>query len=283
MNNMKAYELGLYEKALPASLTMEQKLRTAGECGFDFMQISIDETDEKLERLNASRAELNYLNNAAAVTGTPIRSLCLSAHRKYPLGSSDSATERKSLDIMQKAVDFSCELGIRQIQLAGYDVYYEESTDGTRRRFFENLVKSVHMAEKAGVILAFETMENPFMDTAEKAMHYVRKIGSCYLNVYPDIGNLNNAALLYGHDVFEDLKKCAGHISALHLKETEPGKYRNMMFGTGRVDFAKAVDTAWSMGVRRYVTEFWHLGSPDWLDDVKKARAFFAPIFAGRE
>jgi Putative L-xylulose-5-phosphate 3-epimerase len=199
------------------------------------------------------------------------------------LGSADSATERKSLDIMQKAIDFSCELGIRQIQLAGYDVYYEESTEATRRRFFENLVKSVHMAEKAGVILAFETMENPFMDTAEKAMHYVRKIGSCYLNVYPDIGNLNNAALLYGHDVFEDLKKCAGHISALHLKETEPGKYRNMMFGTGRVDFAKAVDTAWSMGVRRYVTEFWHLGSPDWLDDVKKARAFFAPIFAGRE
>ena len=77
---------------------------------------------------------------------------------------------------MQKAVDFSCELGIRQIQLAGYDVYYEESTDGTRRRFFENLVKSIHMTEKAGVILAFETMENPFMDTAEKAMHYVRKI-----------------------------------------------------------------------------------------------------------
>jgi len=90
----------------------------------------------------------------------------------------------------------------------------------------ENLVKSVHMAEKAGVILAFETMENPFMDTAEKAMHYVRKIGSCYLNVYPDIGNLNNAALLYGHDVFEDLKKCAGHISALHLKETESASKR---------------------------------------------------------
>ena len=280
--NSKAYELGLYEKALPAELTMEQKLATAGACDYDFMQISIDETDEKLERLNASRAELNYLNNAMAVTGIPIRSMCLSAHRKYPLGSNDPTIEQKSLDIMQKAIDFSCELGIRQIQLAGYDVYYEKSTDATRQRFTENLTKCVHMAEKAGIILAFETMENPFMDTVEKAMHYVQKINSCYLNVYPDIGNLNNAALLYGHNVFEDLKKCSGHISALHLKETEPGKYRNMMFGTGRVDFAKAVDTAWQLGVRRYVSEFWYLGNPAWIDDVKKAYAFFTPIFAAK-
>lgn len=280
--NTKAYELGLYEKALPSELTMEQKLSTVQACGYDFMQISIDETDEKLERLNAKRTELNYLNNVMAVTGTPIRSMCLSAHRKYPLGSSDPATEQRSLDIMQKAIDFSYELGIRQIQLAGYDVYYEKSTEKTRERFVENLAKSVHMAEKAGIILAFETMENSFMDTVEKAMYYVRKINSCYLNVYPDIGNLNNAALLYGHDVYEDLKKCAGHISALHLKETEPGKYRNMMYGTGCVDFSKTIDTAWSLGVRRYVSEFWYLGNPEWLDDVKKAYSFFTSIFADK-
>ncbi|WP_428770578.1 L-ribulose-5-phosphate 3-epimerase [Treponema sp. HNW] len=275
---MKLYELGLYEKALPGELGMEQKLIIAGDCGFDFLQISIDETDEKIARLNMSKAELNYLNNLMSVTGVPIRSMCLSAHRKYPLGSENTAVRQKSLDIMQKALDLSAALGIRQIQLAGYDVYYEKGNEHTQRLFLENLAKSAEMAAKAGIILAFETMETPFMDTTAKAVYYVKRINSCYLQVYPDIGNLNNAALLYGHDVWEDLKTAAGHISELHLKETEPGKYRNMMYGEGCVDFSKAIDTAWDMGVRRYVTEFWYLGNPNWKDDIKKAHAYFTPL-----
>jgi acyl-coenzyme A synthetase/AMP-(fatty) acid ligase len=45
---------------------------------------------------------------------------------------------------------------------------------------------------------------------------------------------------------------------ALHLKETCPGHYREIPYGTGHVDFEAAVKTAWELGVRRYVTEFWY-------------------------
>ena len=34
-------------------------------------------------------------------------------------------------------------------------------------------------------------------------MHYVDLVGSAYLNVYPDCGNINNAAVAYGTDVLE--------------------------------------------------------------------------------
>ena len=52
--------------------------------------------------------------------------MCLSGHRKYPLGSHDKEIQKKSLEIMKKAIDFAADLGIRIIQLAGYDVYYED-------------------------------------------------------------------------------------------------------------------------------------------------------------
>ena len=44
---MKGYTLGLYEKAMPGSLTWKEKLLAAKSAGYDFVEISIDETDEK--------------------------------------------------------------------------------------------------------------------------------------------------------------------------------------------------------------------------------------------
>lgn len=269
--NPKSYTLGLYEKAVPGMLSYEEKLAYAAKYGYDFVEISIDETDEKQARLDYTPAQMSELKNAVKNTGIPFGSMCLSAHRKYPLGSSDARTAAKSLEIMQKAVDFAAENGIRIIQLAGYDVYYEEGNEHTRALFKENLIKSVETASAAGVVLGFETMETAFMDTVAKAMDYVAVVDSPYLGVYPDLGNITNAAILYGHSVQDDLESGRGHILAMHLKETVPGKYREIPFGTGHVDFKGGIQKAWSLGVRRFVTEFWFTGDPRWEEEVDRA------------
>lgn len=276
----KKYALGLYEKALPADLTWEEKFQTAQEAGYDYMEISIDETENKLARLEMTDAACVAFVQQMQQTGLPIRSMCLSGHRKYPLGSEDPATAKRSLEIMQKAVSLAEQLGIRTIQLAGYDVYYEKSTEETRKRFAENLAKSVEMAERAGVLLGFETMETEFMNTVSKAMKYVDLMSSSYLGVYPDIGNITNAALTYHTDVLDDLRSGKGHLIALHLKETVPGKFREIPYGTGHVNFDNAIRTAWSLGVRRYVTEFWYTGSPSWKEDLQDAHDRFTQLLS---
>lgn len=269
---MKVYTLGLYEKAMPGNLSWEEKLQAAKEAGFDFVEISIDETEEKLSRLDMPMEERNKLNRLAQELGIGFRSMCLSGHRKYPLGSSDPAVCARGMEIMEKAIQLAEDLGIRIIQLAGYDVYYEKSTPETVKRFEENLEKAALMAARAGVLMGFETMETEFMNTVGKAMKYVNMVNSVYLNVYPDSGNITNAAVTYGTDVLEDLKSGAGRIVALHLKETVPGKFREIPFGTGHVDFKSMIHTAWSLGVRRYVTEFWYTGNPAWREDLVFAR-----------
>lgn len=267
----KGYTLGLYEKSMPGSLDWKEKLEAARAAGFDFVEISIDETDEKLGRLDMSRPERMALVNIMEVVGLPIRTMCLSAHRKYPMGSSDPEIRKRSMEIMEKAIDLAVDLGIRIIQLAGYDVYYEESTAETRAWFSENLEKAAMMAARAGVILGFETMETEFMNTVEKAMKHVRQVSSMYLNVYPDIGNTTNAAKAYGTDVLEDLRIGKGYLAAMHLKETVPGVFREVPYGQGHVDFEAAIEEAWSLGVRRYVTEFWYTGNPGWKEDLSDA------------
>lgn len=275
---MKAYTLGLYEKSMPSELGWREKLTAAKEAGFDFLEISIDETDAKLSRLDMSKEERAELIGIMYETGLPIRTMCLSGHRKYPLGSSDPEVCAKGMEIMEKAIRLAEDLGVRIIQLAGYDVYYEESTPETKARFEENLKKATEMAARAGVVLGFETMETEFMNTVEKAMKYVNIVDSSYLNVYPDIGNITNAAVSYGTDVLKDLKTGEGHLAAMHLKETVPGKFREIPFGTGHVDFEAAIAKAWELGIRKFVTEFWYVGSENWKDDLRFANDMMTKI-----
>jgi L-ribulose-5-phosphate 3-epimerase len=268
---MKKYMLGLYEKAMPGSLSWPEKMQAARRAGYDFIEISIDETDEKLARLDMSPADRRKLTEQMWENGMPVRSMCLSGHRKYPIGSEKEEIRNRGMEIMKKAVELADDLGIRIIQLAGYDVYYEEGNAKTRELFLENLKKAALMAADHGIQLGFETMETEFMNTVEKAMEYVKLVDSPWLHVYPDLGNITNAAVSYGKDVLDDLETGRGRLVAMHLKETVPGKFREIPFCTGHVDFESGIRKAWEMGVRRYVTEMWYTGNPEWEKDLEFA------------
>lgn len=274
MQTSKKYVLGLYEKSMPNGLPLRRKLEAARDSGFDFLELSIDETDEKLNRLCWSQAERRGLLADMAETGLPIRSICLSGHRKYPLGHPDPAIRARGMEIMEGAIRLACDLGVRIIQLAGYDVYYEPGTDQTRAAFRSNLRRSVELAAREGVILAFETMETDFMNTVTKAMTWVEEMESPYLQTYPDMGNITNAAVAAGKDVMEDIRQGRGHIVAAHLKETLPGIFREVPYGSGHVDFATVIRCAWQLGVRRYMAEFWYDGAENWCAMLRQNSAF---------
>ena len=280
------YSLGLYEKAIPSGKSFAEMFEIAKSCGFDRLEISIDETDERLSRLDWSDEKQRQLGIDSRLAGTPIRTMCLSGHRKYPLGSHDAEIRKRSMEIMRKAIEFSCNANIAIIQLAGYDVYYEEGDEDTRKWFLENLKASADYAARWGVVLGFETMETPFMDTVGKSMQYVSAVNSPWLGVYPDIGNLKNAAVLYGHDVVEDMRTGEGHIFAVHLKETKPGIYRDMDFGTGgHTEYIPCIKASLKMGVRIFTGEFWHQKGADYKTIITNANAFLRSRIeeAGRE
>lgn len=266
--------LGLYEKAIPPDLSWQQMLLAAKTAGFDQLEISIDESDYRLSRLEWTQRQCAALRGDMDLIGMPVRTMCLSGHRKFPFGSHDPETRRKSLDIMRKSVDLACGLGVRLIQLAGYDVYYEAGDEKTRACFLENLEKAVGYAARCGVVLGFETMETPFMDTISKGMEYVNAVYSPYLGMYPDLGNLTNACHLYHCDIGKEINSCADHCFAMHLKETVEGVYRDMDFGTGRVDFVKGISHAMKIGVRIFTAECWHDGRADWLKRLSDINSF---------
>ena len=161
----KQVPLGIYEKALPGGECWLERLQLAKELGFDFVEMSVDETDARLARLDWNREQRLALVAAIADTGIRVPSMCLSAHRRFPLGSEDDAVREQGLEIMRKAIQFAQDIGIRVIQLAGYDVYYQQANNETRRRFRDGLKESVEMASRAQVTLAMEIMDYPLMNS----------------------------------------------------------------------------------------------------------------------
>lgn len=165
---MRKHKLGIYEKALPKNISWQDRLSIAKVCGFDFVEMSIDETDERLARLDWSKKERAKLVKTIINTGVTIPSMCLSGHRRFPFGSCDEATRQKAYEIMEKAIQLAVDLGIRTIQLAGYDVYYEEQDEGTIQRFQQGLEWAVELAASNQVTIAVEIMDTQFMSSISR-------------------------------------------------------------------------------------------------------------------
>ena len=54
---MRVHPLGIYEKAMPSDFTWAQRFATTKEAGFDFVEISVDESDSRLARLDWTTQE----------------------------------------------------------------------------------------------------------------------------------------------------------------------------------------------------------------------------------
>lgn len=107
---MRNHPLGIYEKALAKDLSWPERLVLAKSCGFDFVEMSVDETDERLSRLDWSAAQRTSLVAAMIETGVGIPSMCLSAHRRFPFGSRDEAVRERAREIMSKAIRLARDL-----------------------------------------------------------------------------------------------------------------------------------------------------------------------------
>ena len=100
--NNEKIPLGIYEKALPDSFDWEEKLLSARDAGYSFMEFSIDETDERIARLEWDSKKKKDLREMSEKTGIPLLSMCLSANRRFPIGSSHTDIQKRGMEIIIK-------------------------------------------------------------------------------------------------------------------------------------------------------------------------------------
>lgn len=274
----KLYQLplGLYEKALPPFKSWHTLLEEVKTLGFAFVEMSIDESDARLERLHWQSREINKLISARDSVGIRIPSICLSCHRATPFGSARKSVRVHALDRMKRAITLADALGVRVIQLAGYDVYYEKSHAKSLEYFLEGLHESLSYAAQAQVMLGMEIMDTEFMNSISKFLSLKKRISSPWLGLYPDVGNLSAWNENPTHEIIAGMP----YILAVHLKDTyKPradfsGQFRDVPFGKGCVNFDAVFSTLKHAHYQGpFVIEMWARGTiEDARSHIKKAK-----------
>jgi hexulose-6-phosphate isomerase len=267
--------VGIYEKALPKDLTWAERFKLARETGYDFLEISIDETPERMARLDWSMAERLSFFTTTREEGLSVPSMCLSGHRRIPFGSADPAVRAQAAEFMQKAIRFASDTGIRVIQLAGYDVYYEPTTQASRQRYLEGMQRALEVAAQYQVTLALEIMDTTFLNSISKYLVLKEQLASPWFQVYPDLGNLT----AWGNDVVRELTLGIHHIVGVHVKESKPvgpnfpGAFRDIPFGEGTVDFVSCFKTLHDLGYAGpFLVEMWTEKAVDPIHEIRLAR-----------
>ena len=268
-----SFRWGIYEKALPEKFSWAERLAAAADSGYQFVEISIDESDERLARLSWPREARADLHHALSDAPVFIDTMCLSAHRKYALGSAAKPQRAQALDIMRRAIDFAAEFGIRIVQVAGYDVYYEDSTEDTRALYLQSILQSAEWARGSCVTLALENVDCPVVDSIEKGLRFIEAADTPWFQMYPDIGNLTAME----KDVTRELLAGGRHIVGVHLKDTRLGVFRRVPFGEGLVDFENAFRTLKRMDFRGpFMVEMWNEAVADPIATIAAARRWLA-------
>lgn len=267
--------IGIYEKALPKDLSWAERFAAARNCGYDFLELSVDETPERMSRLDWSLAERLAFFRASRENEVPVPSMCLSGHRKIPFGSADPAIRAQAAQFMDKAIQFASDTGIRVIQLAGYDVYYEPSTRESRERYYEGMERALQVAARHQVTLALEIMDTPFLNSISKYLVLKERLPSPWFMVYPDLGNLT----AWGNDVAAELRAGIDQIVGVHVKETRPvgpgfpGAFRDVPFGEGSVDFVDCFKTLHDLRYAGpFLVEMWTEKAADPIKEIALAR-----------
>ena len=272
MYSLLKIPVGIYEKAFPTQYSWEQILTSAKQAGYDFVEMSIDESSERLDRLHWSHSDRAALRQAIFNTEMPVWGMGISAHRKFSLGSSSSDLRRQGLDILYRSIELAADLGVKVIQIMGYDVFYEPSNADTQARYLEGLRAGIRWASAAGVLLAVENVDSELVDSVEKAMRFVKTLNSPWFQVYPDIGNMTAA----GYDPLEQLPLTEGHLVGVHVKDTRRGELRGVPLGQGIVRFQETFRLLAGMGFAGpVVMEMWADLDPagDPIGSVTRARA----------
>ena len=279
VRHARSYTLGIYEKAMPDSLSLEDKLLAAKESGFESLELCIDQERSRQDRLDwpaEDRAELRRFMSGNAISAA---TLSLSALRDFPLGSPDPRRASHGIGLLEKSIDLASDLGCRVVLINAYDVFDEESDEGTGSRFLANLGHCTLHAAGRGVTIGLENADRAFGDTVRKISGIVRNIASPFLQIYADIGNVANACAQYREDPLDDLDSGKGMIAAVHLKDSLPGEYRYVRFGEGHVSFGPCISRLVQAGVDLYTAELFLTEGTDWKAEMLFVHGFLRNHF----
>ncbi|MFF2387201.1 L-ribulose-5-phosphate 3-epimerase [Agromyces sp. NPDC058104] len=240
-----ATAVGIYEKAL-AGEDWAANCEQAASAGYSFVELSVDDSPERLARLTWSKSTRRKVRQTAASAGVHVGTIVLSAHRSFPWGSADSAVRQRADELAAQAIDLAADLSADRVQIAGYFAFDGPRHNRARDCFIHGIQRAADVAETRAIRLAIENMDGSDVISASDAIALIRDIDRENVRLYPDLGNFAGNGL----DAARELRAALPWADAVQLKDAKRGAFRRIQFGDGLVD--------WPAAIRVLLADSWH-------------------------
>jgi hexulose-6-phosphate isomerase len=180
---------------LPGNVKFEEGLKMIKDAGFEAVEVNTTE-DGGILNLNCKEDEAKKVAEIIRKNGLEIASLLVGQFWKYPLSSPNPEIRKKGEELLEKGIKIAKYLGTDAIlvvpgvvaslsgegEIVSYDVAYKNSQ--------ESIKKYVELAEKNNVYICVENVWNKFLLSPVEMKRFVEEIGSEYVKVYFDVGNI---------------------------------------------------------------------------------------------
>ena len=180
---------------LPGNVKFEDGLKMIKDAGFEAVEVNTTE-DGGVLNLNCKEDEAKKVAETIRKNGLEIASLLVGQFWKYPLSSPNPEIRKKGEELLEKGIKIAKYLGTDAIlvvpgivaslsgegEIVSYDIAYKNSQ--------ESIKKYVELAEKNNVYICVENVWNKFLLSPIEMKRFVEEIGSEYVKVYFDVGNI---------------------------------------------------------------------------------------------
>jgi len=175
---------------------LQSCMELAKDAGFEGIELAIDEQGEI--NLTSSERSIRNIARIAKEIGLEIISLATLLFRRYSLTSSDQKNKEKAQEIVKKMLEIAFNLGTDAILILPGAVEFPGCKcrevipyDLAHERAVNVLGEIIPIAQKYKICIALENaVWNKFLLSPLEIRKFVDTLGSEYVGVYVDVGNI---------------------------------------------------------------------------------------------
>jgi sugar phosphate isomerase/epimerase len=213
-------------------LSLDETLRAIADHGLSFVELTSSRPHLQATALDAfERVRLRRRLRELGLTPLSVNPTGLDLNPVSMHSDIRDLTHRLLVQEAQLAAD----LGARFVVVSTGRVHglVPPPADEAFEVLVESYARLADAAERAGVVIAVESVPYGFLRTSADLVSLVERIGSPALRLVYDISNL------YGReDVVERLEAVHAHLGLVHVSDTGRDEWMHASPGRGEVDFA---------------------------------------------
>ncbi|MFC6942971.1 sugar phosphate isomerase/epimerase family protein [Salinirubellus sp. GCM10025818] len=201
----------------------------------------LGETDLAVSNVNANTA-MGYYDDAPP-----------SAFFEPSIVTANEEDRARRIEYTKGAIDLAAAVGAPAVCVATGRPLPGNPPERAREYLLDSLHGILDHAEAAGVDVGIEFEPELLIECTDEVLALIEEVGRDSLGVNLDVGH----AAVYGEDPAESVRRCAGHITGVHLEDIVGGvrgKHYHRIPGEGDLDFEPVFEALEDVGYDGFAT-----------------------------